>query len=247
MQDNVLNTEDAAALLRVSPKIVSELFESGELQGFDLGGEKLTTRSAINVLVESKMKQSLLVKNETQVFTGSVETVIQVCLPTLAQIKSAVWQQVAPVTYIARNGKEIDWQDNAFAHTFAIGGKQIPIVVSVFGPKGPTFKPGYPHWGAEVYLGEVKHGLRSIVEWVRVDDFDESGVLASVIKNDDGATMVRIDQPLPDGYDQLKTDIYNRVITRQYAKHRRCVVAHETERESLVLHALLRCRQKGWI
>ncbi len=254
MDDEVLREDEVPAVLKVSDAIVASLFDNSEIRNFPLGGVRLTTRNEVFDWVERKMRSP----------TGTASAGLAVFssdgydmsdLPTLTQIRAIPredWEQVAPTAYRARNGREVNWPENAWAYTFSAGLKEVPMVVCVFGPNGPQgAKEPYPHWGAEVYLGRVQRGLRSIVEWIRTDDYDKPGTdnyrrLASIIKNPDGS-MVREDQPLPPGYDQMETSLYKSVISREYAKSGKCCLGLEFDWASLVFHALLRCRQKKLI
>lgn len=52
MEDEILTTNEAAALLKVTPEIVDELLCSSELAGRTVGGEWRTTKRALVSFVD---------------------------------------------------------------------------------------------------------------------------------------------------------------------------------------------------
>ncbi|MGC4043287.1 MAG: hypothetical protein QM758_05745 [Armatimonas sp.] len=238
MSSEYLTKEDVAKKLKIDVELVSKAIENDGLPGFETVGVWRTTEDALGKWSDAKMAQGMAVPATIAVGPAP--------LPTLAEARAADWVQVAPTKYYSRNGKLVEWKENAYTAIFTIGGKSFPITIAIFGPKGGVSKGvSYKHWGAEVYKGELGHGLQGICEWTRTDDFDKTREIASVIKA--GSRFVLPGEAVESEFDELTLDSYRRLNKRPNIKNARCVVAKEDDFGAIALHALIRCRQKGWI
>jgi len=84
------------------------------------------------------------------------------------------------------------------------------------------------------------------VEFVGADNFDESHLLASVVKGKDGK-HIRHPEELPIEYATIPIDIYTNLITGPYAARSVAVVADENDFTLMARHAIIRALWKGWL
>ncbi len=230
---------------------IERLIASGELAAFPLAGGFRTTQEAVDRYVAGQMAKAEKARAKGGVRATGVTTSLtlevrsEVQLPTLEEIRQLPGVQVAPTKYRSRNGQEVVWDKTAFSYLPIVNGKEIPIVVGIFGQEGNLTKEGpYPYWGGETYLGRFGHGLRPVNEWIRTDDYPTTGRIASVIKVENH--FAKPGEAIDSEYSQLVVeDDFRKVANRSNMRRCQYVVAQESDHAVMVLHALIRCRQNG--
>jgi hypothetical protein len=246
----VLTLKEVATVFQCEPQEIERLVASGELAAFPFAGSFRTTQEAVDRYVTNQMAKAEKVRAKGGVRATGVTTSLtielrsEVQLPTLNEIRQLAGVQVAPIKYRSRNGQEVEWNETAFSYLPIVNGKEVPIVVAIFGPLGGLAKGvRYPYWGGETYIGQVGHGLRAVNEWIRTDDYPTTGRIASVIKVENH--FAKAGEVIDPEYSQLAVDDYSKVTKRSNMRRCQCVVAQESDHAVMVLHALIRCRQNG--
>jgi hypothetical protein len=82
-----------------------------------------------------------------------------------------------------------------------------------------------------------------LVEFVGADDFEQSRLVASIIKPD-GFKHLRVDDDLPPEYTPFDTRPFNQIVTGPRAKTGMAVVCTIDDRRTTVRHALIRWQAK---
>ncbi|BDI28602.1 hypothetical protein CCAX7_006530 [Capsulimonas corticalis] len=164
-------------------------------------------------------------------------------LPTLDELRELEWETAQPFYHQWPNSKEKELQDAAFTQIIEIDTKHISLVIG-FATRDTASMPARRH--ATVFWGDIGRTLYPLVQFAGANDFENSGLLASIIR-DSGRATVAADAPLPSGYEDMPVGFYNDLISGPYTRKSRCVIAHKDDFAVMAKHALLRSQQKGRI
>ena len=225
----VLTPEEVAERTRTSPEAICAELEAGRLRGFKIGGEWRVTADQLVAFMTGEANQSR---------GGRGEQRSDAMLAALSEVE---WKSRDQFAYTWPDGKTTETYDTAYEadveqpsgrHHFVIGyttrraaGMDRPRVI--------------------VFLGEVPQ-IVPVVEFAGENDFEATHRLASVIKHPDGH-HVRSEAQLPSEYEDLPTAMYPDLVAGPYAARSMAVVAHNDDWATMLRHALIRARYKGWL
>ncbi|MEO7715588.1 MAG: helix-turn-helix domain-containing protein [Capsulimonas sp.] len=164
-------------------------------------------------------------------------------LPTLEELRELEWEPAQPFLHQWPNAKEKELQDTAFSQIIEIDGKHISLAIG-FATRDTASMAARRH--ATVFWGDIGRTLYPLVQFAGANNFEETGLLASIIR-DGSRKTVPADAALPCGYEEMPVGIYNDLISGPYARKSRCVIAHKDDFAVMAKHALLRSQQKGRI
>lgn len=158
---------------------------------------------------------------------------------------SPVFVTSAPFRHRWPNGME-----EAYAHAFegrlVRGGATIYVRMGV----GMRQTVGRERRRIVVFLAERPMGGdgrpagRPVAEFVGTDDYQESGLVASLIKTAEGKE-VRATAALPPGYAGFEIVPYSSVVTGPYSHSGLAIVLRDDDRAGMTRHALLRAQSMG--
>lgn len=155
---------------------------------------------------------------------------------------SATWQPTGPFSFRWPDGS-IEHYEEGFQALCSVGGQQQSIV------QGNTHREAAGKADRRrviVFFGEVGKALYPVVEFVGANDFDSSGMLASVVKHP-SRKHLRPWEAVPTSYETLPIVPYRDVVNGPFAARSLAVKAHKDELSLMALHAVLRGKQRGWL
>lgn len=217
----VWTLSEVAKYLKVSESRVLEEFERGNLLGFKVGSEWRCLEDDIMTYV-SRGK----VRNRPQETRLTKELEVQ---------RTGVFSKIDPFNFRWPVGEE--HFDEGYETTRHIDGYTF------------TFRIGF---GDREAAGQLRKrvvvwlGNRPLVEFAGANDYETSGLLASVVKSPDGLQVV-LNRDLPDEYKEFNIDRYNSVVQGPYASGNLAIIVHKNDLESMLRHAIIRARWKGLI
>lgn len=229
----VLTAEEAASILRVNPDAVFELLESGRLRGAKIGDTGRTTERALHEFLREPYPGGQSETNGTAPGAADDDPLANVSLA------SVNWEEITPVPYIWPSGHE-ESHDHMVRAEIPLGDRSVTITIGFTNRKSA----GMERRRANVFLGQAD--LRPMVEFAGANDFEQSSLLASVIKLP-GGKHLRPDSPVPSPYQNVERGIYRDVVTGPYAAASVAVFAREDDHDTMAWHALIRASQKGLI
>jgi hypothetical protein len=125
----------------------------------------------------------------------------------------------------------------AFEGTAADGTQQVRVRLGL----GDRRASGADRRRAVVFINE-----RPLVEFVGANDFEDTRLMASVVKGPDNK-VIQVEARIPDEYRHLRVGPFRSVVTGPYASWGLAVIARDDEREAMVRHALNRAAYKGLV
>jgi len=220
----VMTLEDVAAELRVPLDVVEALFEDGALRGFRVGGSWRTTRK----LVEQSFEQMAAGRPAGAAAAPPPDG-------------GGEWREIGAFGFYWPN-QDNESFDAGFERVLRHNGRAIPLVIG-FGDRRAA---GRDRRRAVVFWGTHPGSKSPIVEFTGTDDFEQSKLMASVIKSD-GRKHLRPTDDVPAAYVGMPMSVYNHVITGPYAYESKCVLLRDDQLDLMARHALLRMEQKSAI
>ena len=241
----ILTVEEVAQELHASPDFILKEMETGRLKAFRLDGEWRTTEESVHAMIAMLLGGAENKTGQTDSKEMSTETK---GLPTMKQLTSMQWQRIDPFRHLwpTERGEPGNYEDYDEAYTLhlRVNDKSVPLVIGFCDREAAGMKN---RRRAIVFWGVVGAAMVPVIEFSGANDFAKTGTMASVIRADDSRKHIGPNTPLPAGYDDVPTGIYNTLVVGPYASGSRCVIAHKTDFAVMVRHALLRSKQKGWL
>lgn len=228
----VLTLREAANLLLTTPDVLQSDMEAGRIHGFRVGSEWRTTRQALlNFVGEKPSNVQQIPVNNTNTNTQGV-----------IDMSTLKWEQIAPFTYhwpkfAEQTLPNAETYDPVYQAELRIGTRTVPIKI------GFTVRrtSGKDRRRAVVFIKNSP-----AVEFVGADDFEQTGLLASVIKGKDGK-HIRNKEDLPVEYVTMPVNFYTSLVTGSYTAKSVAVVADKDDRTVMARHAFIRAQWKGWL
>jgi hypothetical protein len=232
----VIKSDAAAKILLTTPGKVETEIEEGRLKGFKIDNEYRTTEEALLEFIqppqqpEGRMASSSGRNDQPKVVEADGWQFPDKWKKT--ESFSFHWPELQE-TYDTGFEGRVQNQDQQ--RTFRIGFTNREI-----GPKAEKEK----RRRSVVFWGD-RTNLLPVVEFVAVDDFDQSGKMLSIIKLPD-MKHLRPGDNIPEEYKGFKVVVYRDLITVKYASRSMAVVVDKNDLASMVRHALIRIFWKGW-
>lgn len=211
---------DVADYLKVSEEIIRREIEAGRLNGFRVGDEWRCTQLDVQGYIQKPKNK---VESEEQL---------------IRENQDDDWRmgETGPVDFRwpKEGGSLIEHYDKSYIGTKIIDGQQVALKVGFTDRKAA----GQVRKRVTVWLGN-----RPLVEFAGGNDYDNDGLLASVIrlKNNKQLTYQRI----PAEYQKFKVQRYNSVVVGPRASTAFAIVVHKDDLTSMLEHALIRANWKG--
>ena len=215
----ILTPKEIADYLKIDRETVIKEFEDGRLRGFKIGSE---WRCIDANLLE------YISKNQTiTLATQSEKPQLKYEKTDLVQIEAFDYQWPKEVEHF-EYGYETTREINNREHVFKIGftnrkaaGKMRRRIV--------------------VWLNNWP-----VVEFAGGNNFENDGLLASVIKLPNGKQL-RSSGKIPDEYRDFQIDRYDSLVQGPYASRNMAVIISKDDLESMLRHAVIRAELKGLI
>jgi excisionase family DNA binding protein len=241
----VITLEEAAQQLRTTPGTVLAEIEAGRLRGFRIGDEWRTTEKALWAFVgEAPATESSC---PTVLQSGHVTESGGAMISEKPSLSSVQWDTVEWEPAPAFSHKwpalnDVEGFEEAYRTEVVVGNRTQPFLIG-FTDRAAAGKDDRRR--AVVFLGDSPR-LLPAVEFAGANDFETSGLMASVIKLPDGKHL-RPGAPIPAEYAEMPLDVYNSIVSGPYAAWSIAVAAHKDDHSLMARHALIRARWKGWL
>lgn len=210
----VYTIDEAAQLLKVAAQTVVGEINAGHLGAFRVGGEWRTTDKSIAEFISRGGSQEEGKRVDRQgVFPGTATAL----------------ERVEAFSFKWPDGTIEEYRE-AYEGTVKAGTAQIQAKIGV----GERPAVGKMRKRVVVFLDG-----RPTVEFAGVDDFDKSGLVASVITLRNRKRL-KPGQRVPDEYRSFELVRYNTVITGPHAMSAMAVLAKINDYDTMISHALIR-------
>lgn len=207
----VYTIEEAAQLLKVSPQVILDEIDAGHLEAFRVGNEWRTTDKSITDFISRGGSQAQIVPLDKQGFS------------------SIGLERVEAFSYRWPNGT-IEEYAEAYEGTVKVNSVQVGVKIGI---------------GERPAAGKVRKRVvvlldgRPTVEFAGVDDFEKSGLVASVVTLRNRKRL-KPGQRVPDEYRSFRLVRYNTVVTGPRAMSVMAVLAKINDHDTMVSHAVNR-------
>lgn len=213
--------EEIAEYLKVDEQTVLEELKEGNLQGFIVGKQWRCSEQELHSYVSGS-------KNRTQPYP------IQPIIPTEPEINTG-FTEIGPFDH--RWPTSIEHYSLGYETTRHVNGKSY------------TFRIGFTERESAGQLRcriVVWIGDRALVEFAGGNKYEKDGFVASVIKLPNG-TQLQPNKKIPIEYSSFNARRYDSVVQGPYASRNMAVVVHKDDLESILNHALIRAKWKGFV
>jgi excisionase family DNA binding protein len=207
----VYTIEETAELLKVSPKNILDEIEAGRLEAFRIGTEWRTTDKSISEFISTGGSQA------------------QVPMPAKQGFSNTALERAETFSYTWPGGT-VEEYTQAYEGTVKVDDTQVAAKIGI----GERHAAGKLRKRIVVFLDG-----RPTVEFAGVDDFDKSGLVASVITLRNRKRL-RPGQRVPDEYKLFRLVRYNTVVTGPHAMSAMAVMASINDLDTMVSHAVIR-------
>lgn len=210
----VYTIDEAAQLLKVNVQAIVDEINAGHLEAFRVGGEWRTTDKSITEFIShgGSQEQSKLADRHG-VFPGTATAL----------------ERVEAFSYKWPDGT-IEEYHEAYEGAVKTGSAQIQAKIGI----GERPAAGKMRKRVVVFLDG-----RPTVEFAGIDDFDKSGLVASVITLRNRKRL-KPGQRVPNEYHSFQLVRYNTVITGPRAMSAMAVLAKINDYDTMISHALIR-------
>ncbi|MEN6301658.1 MAG: helix-turn-helix domain-containing protein [Armatimonadia bacterium] len=236
MNLSVLTPKEVADALKVDEEVILELMDRGELRGFQAGHLWRTTQQFVEQFIQDQTKPE-----PQHVKANQSDSRPEQADEKMGDLRSG-WDRIDGGFRFGWPNMDEEVFDVAFARIVRRKGRNIPLVIGI----GDRRAAGRVRRRAVVFWG-VHPGTKSpLVEFAGANDFDDTKLMASVIKVDGRRHLAPADD-LPEQYvdADLPIGVYNHVVTGPRAWDSQAVLAREDQLEVMATHALIRAQQKG--
>lgn len=217
----VWTPDEIAEYLKVDRAIVLEEFENGNLVGFKIGSEWRCLETDLMTYV-SRGKTGIRLSEAQTAKAPEVQ-------------RRGDFLRIASFNFRWPMGEE--HFDEVYETTRQIDGRTFTFRIG-FGDRPAA---GRLRKRVVIWLGNYP-----LVEFAGSDDYEFSGLLASVIKSR-GGRQVLLRSSLPDEYEEFDVRSYNSIVRGPYASGNLAVVVHKNDLETMLRHAIIRAKWKGLI
>lgn len=218
---DIFTVEEVAEYTRTSAEAVLTELSCGRLRGLRIGAEWRVTADQLRAFVGDGT-----VGGSGANGTGP------------ADVLGIDWEPRDPFTYQWPLGK-VESYDTAYEADVGLPSGQQHVVIGY----GNRRAAGLNRRRVVVFFGHLPQPI-PVVEFTGANDFDTSKRLASVIKDRTGH---HVRSRVPQEYDGVATAIYRSIVAGPYAARGMAVVADAEDRDTMVRHAIIRARYKGWV
>lgn len=237
----VLTLSEAAKLLLTTADLLESEIHGRALRGFRIAGEWRTTEEALLEFIgEAKSQPAECRDSDARPGKPATEAAVTCesdgdapkCDPLFSE-PAEPFQHKWPDGYVESytDARTVSLNAEGRTVSFRIG----------FTTRNAA---GQDRVRAVVFV-EVTSGVRPVVEFVAGNDFGETSRMVSVVKNRKGQ-HVRTAASLPPEYKEMQIVPYNEFVTGPYASRALAVLADKDDHATMVKHATIRCRYKGW-
>jgi hypothetical protein len=215
----IMTVEDMAGYLKVDNKVVISELEQGHIHGFKVGTEWRCTEASLLDYINGKHHSVSLAQSGIPAWK-SEET-------GFTEIGSFDFQWPGGKEHF-ENGYETTRSVEGRSRTFRIGFTDRPAA----GQKRRRVVVWMNNW--------------PLVEFAGGNNYESDGFLASVIKVK-GGKQLRASANIPDAYKEFSVVRYDSIVQGPYASRNMAVVAHKSDLESMLKHAIIRAQLKELI
>lgn len=217
----VLTVDEVASILRVPRETVTDELNKGNIPGFKVGTEWRILQEKLFNFMEAEM--------DTETTNSVTESTMDV-----------KWQKADPFKYKWPDGT-VETYDEAYEADLNLPDcSKAQIGYTTRNTAGMTNRCRV------VVFMKFGSQIVPVVEFAGANDFDATGLVASVIKNDDNKHVQSISQ-LPSEYSGFPVKVYSEVVVGPYASNGLAVVVDKDDRRRMLHHAFIRASYKGWI
>ena len=230
----VITVEGAATLLATTPEAIVRELEAGRLRGFQVDGGWRTSMEALSEFVGRTAAPSPesepphpLPSDGAAVASDPPDSPVE-------------WRPTDLFGY--QWPESFEQYEEAYEGGYRVAGRVVPLRIG-FTNRDTAGKADRRR--AVVFLDKFS-SLHPLVEFAGANDFESSGMLASVIKLGDGKHL-RPGAPIPDMYRGMKIGVYSEVVVGPYAAKSLAVLARKDDFRTMSRHAVIRGLLKGLI
>jgi len=223
--------------------------DGGRLRSFVVNGEIRVTETALLELMGEVAAVDLLRGREVMMPLREPAEATSFARVLTEQLS---WGRSGPFSYSWPKRRDEPENTEHFRQGHAtcieVGGKRVKLQIG-FTKRGAAGMEDRER--AVVFL--VQNALIPLVEFAGANDFQETGLMASVVKlapvGGRGGKHLRPEMPVPEEYSVagLRLDVYSNVVQGPYAAGSVAVVAASNELGVMAYHGLVRARWKGWV
>ena len=220
-----LTPEEVAEVTRTSKEDVEAELEAGHMPGFKIGNKWRILEGQLLAFMNCKLDSG---KN------GATESLVN-------NIPQTEWKQREPFDYKWPDGS-IENYELAYEANVELSSRCHQFIIGYTNRKAAGMED---RRRVIIFLGNGRT-IIPVVEFAGANDFAETRRLASVIKERNGR-HVRSQWQLPPEYVGMPTVVYSDIVVGPYAANSLAVITNEDDRNTMLHHALIRARYKGWI
>lgn len=220
---SVLTIKEVAEYLKVNEESIMKEIGTGKLNGFQVDSQWRITDSDLLSYILGQTK------NIEPEFAESEQDLDQ----------NSDWEirDIEPFDFSwpkTGDKNNVEHYDKAYEATRTINGQQL------------TFKTGF---GNREVAGQMRRrvtiwlGNRAIVEFAGSNNFDKTGILASVIRLRNGRQLTPFNR-VPPEYSKYKVKKYNSIVKGPRASTNMAIVVHKDDLKSMLDHAFIRATWK---
>ena len=211
---------EVADYLKVSEEVIRSEIKAGRLNGFRVGDEWRCTHLDLQEYIQKPKDR---IESEVQLMSEKQDNVWKV-------------EEAGPFDFRwpKEGGSMVEHYEKSFIGTRMIDGQQIALKVGFTDRKAA----GQVRRRVTVWLGN-----RPLVEFAGSNNYDNDGLLASVIRLKNNKQLTY--QKIPAEYQNFNVQRYNSVVNGPRASTAFAIVVHKDDLKLMLEHALIRANWKG--
>lgn len=219
----IWTVNEISEYLKVDDNVVINELENGSLNGFKIMSEwRCTENDLLAYITRPRTIIEDDESNEPELNTGSVRNVWNI-----------VETEPFDFNWPKKGGSKAEHYDKGFNATRLINGHQI------------TFRLGFGNRkaaGKERRRVTIWNGNRAIVEFAGSNNYENDGLLASVIKLKNNKQLTY--QKIPGEYKNFNLKRYNTIVKGPRASTSLAIVVNKDDLKSMLEHAMIRATWK---
>lgn len=249
---SVLTVDQAAELLQSDSEVLVREMESGKLRAFQVGGDWRIAETALLEFMGETIPERARAKEGAM--TAQVRN--SVTDPGLSRLLAAGtdWRSVGEFTYEwpTHKGKPRDVEEFPEAHRgrVQLDERAATLLIGFTDRRSAGMEN---RRRAVVFLEGAGGSIVPAVEFAGANDFQHTGVMASVIKlprtAGAGHRHLRPGMAVPPEYtvEGLKLAVYSDLVQGPHAARSMAVVATKDQLDVMAYHGVVRAGWKGWL
>ncbi len=249
---SVMTLDQAAELLQSDSEVLVREIASGRLRAFQVGDDWRIAETALLEFMGEASPERARAKEDAM--TGQVRKSVTGMGLSRLLAAGTEWKSVGEFTYEwpTHKGKPRDVEEfpEAYRGTVQLDGRAAALLIGFTNRRCAGMEN---RRRAVVFLEGGGGGIVPAVEFAGANDFQHTGVMASVIKlprtAGAGHRHLRPGMAVPAEYtvEGLKLAVYSDLVQGPHAARSMAVVATKDQLDVLAYHALVRAGWKGWL